>query len=75
MVYGHWIEREGPVRRGATVGLDCGCGTPAGRRAAYRHPEGETVVVEMAPEDAAQVAETGENPVGRVQLATRPESQ
>jgi hypothetical protein len=37
-----------------------GCGTPGGRLAAYRHPEGETVVVEMAPEDAAHMAKTEE---------------
>ena len=60
VVYGHWIERDGPVRQGATIGLDCGCGAPGGRLAAYRHPEDETVVVEMEPEDAAHVARTGE---------------
>ena len=49
---------NGPVRQGATVGLDCGCGTPDGRLAAYRHPEGESVVVDMAPEDAAHIART-----------------
>ena len=75
MVDGHWIDVDGPERQGATVGLDCGCGSPGARLAAYRHPKGEAVVVETAPEDAAHVAKTGENPVGRVQLANRPESQ
>lgn len=58
VVYGHWIDLNGPVRQGATVGLDCGCGTTGGCLAAYRHPEGESVVVEMAPEDAAHIART-----------------
>ena len=60
MVSGYWFDLDGQVRQGATVGLDCGCGSPGARLATYRHPKGETVVVEMAPEDAAHVAKTGE---------------
>ena len=75
MVSGHWIDLDAPVRQGATVSLHCGCGSPGARLAADRHPKGETVVMEMVPEDAAHVAKTGEDPVGRVQVANRPESR
>ena len=55
VVYGHWIDFNGPVRRGATIGIDCGCGAPGGRLAAYRHPEGAIAAVRMDIEEAARV--------------------
>ena len=61
MVSGYWFDLDGQVRQGATVGLDCGCGSPGARLATYRHPKGETVVVEMAPANAGRARGQGRN--------------